>query len=62
MPVTSPRYRRLTIETRICAYCANPASYEVANESGTLTGYCCDEPTHWSWLVESVRRAERADP
>jgi hypothetical protein len=44
---------------RICAYCAEPATHEVANEARTLVGYCCDEPTHWEWLLSSVEREDR---
>jgi hypothetical protein len=41
--------------TYICAYCGSAAIYMVRIErpSGTLigAGFCCDEPTHWAWLV-----------
>jgi hypothetical protein len=53
-PPVSPRL------AGICAYCADPATHQVYayDDIGQIiaAAYCCDEPTHWDWLVESVER------
>lgn len=49
-------------ETRIpawtvCAYCGEKAVYTVRTEHGA--GFCCEEPAHWTWLVESALAVEQ---
>lgn len=41
---------------RVCAYCGWGASYVVWSDAGATPalGFCCAEPTHWTWLVEAV--------
>jgi hypothetical protein len=41
---------------RVCAYCGWGARYVVWSDDGATPalGYCCAEPTHWSWVVAAV--------
>jgi hypothetical protein len=50
---------------RICAYCAEPAThvvYAIQDDDSILgAAFCCDEPTHWTWLVDDVEELEREE-
>jgi hypothetical protein len=39
---------------RYCAYCGARARYLVFDVDGRGAGYCCAEPSHWTWLVGSL--------
>ncbi len=49
----------------ICAYCGEPTQtmVRIRRDDGLTIGaaYCCDQPTHWAWLLSSCER-EAEDP
>ena len=43
----------------VCAYCGTFNVRYVVWRPDLVGGcFCCDEPTHWAWLVESVAAIE----
>jgi hypothetical protein len=42
---------------QVCAYCGDSATHLITIKAldGSLVGagYCCSEPTHWTWLLAS---------
>jgi hypothetical protein len=40
----------------ICAYCCAPAHYVIESFDFTLRGYSCAEPTHHTFVTESIHR------
>ena len=49
--------RSLAARRTICAYCGGRAVYLVRSEHWAAC--CCEEPTHWTWLIESAMTFER---